>query len=131
MPLPTLSLPAGFCWLVDGYSSAPDPLYGQAPMTTGHSRQRRRWTVADRREKASLLLTDEQMATWHEFHEETLQAGLLPFSARFANYGPGLRWFDCLVLEYATEPRPPLLTRLTATLLLRGEPQETGPEENV
>jgi hypothetical protein len=128
MTLPAIVMPASLPqWLQPGYESEPEAVYAHAAMATGHARTRRRWTSADRFEKASMRLDSDQLADFHTWHESTLQAGLLPFSAPFANYGPGLRWFDTLILEYVTVPRAGGRTLVNASLLLRGDPQLTGP----
>ena len=128
MALPALTLPASLpMWLADGYSSQPEALYGHAEMSTGHARTRRRWTSADRREQVSMALTADQLAAWQAWHEDDLEAGLQPFSAQVGNYGPGLVWFEALVLDYTTTPQAGGYTTLTASLLLRGEPSIEGP----
>jgi hypothetical protein len=129
MPLPTRTLPEGLpSWRVEGYEARPDALFGHAPMSTGHSRTRKRFTTPTRQERASLLLTDAQLVAFHEWHEGTLQAGLLSFAAQVCNLGEGMVWFDALLLDYSTESRPNGKTLLSCNLLLRGYPSATGPE---
>ena len=129
MSLPSLTLPASLpMWQVNGYEAAPGAVYAHAAMSTGHSRTRRVYSVAERAEKASMLLTGAQLATWHDFYENSLQAGALPFSAQFANLGPGTRWFDALMVgEYTSTPHPGGMTTVSCTLALRGSPSLTGP----
>ena len=129
MSLPSLTIPAGLpMWLVSGYEVAPGAVYANAAMSTGHSRTRRVYSVAERAEKASLLLTKDQLATFHAWYENDLQAGSLPFSAQFANLGPGTRWFDALMVgEYTGTPHPGGMTTVSCTLALRGSPSLTGP----
>ena len=128
MALPSLLLPATLPhWLAAGYASEPESIYGRAQMSTGHTRIRRVFTVADRKEQVSMLLSDAQLAAFHAWHELDLQAGLLPFAAQVANLGPGLVWFDALMLDYTSTPQPGGISMLGATLLLRGSPSATGP----
>lgn len=128
MSLPSRTMPTSLPdWRIEGYQAEPEPIFGRAPMSTGHGRTRQIYTAADRLDQASLLLWPAQLPTWFNFVEETLQAGLLPFAARVANLGPGVRWFDALLLEWATDPKPNGSTMVAAKLLLRGSPYLTGP----
>lgn len=129
MSLPSRVMPAALPdWLLADYRVAPDRVYATVPMASGSGRHRRIWTASDRRQEASLaLLGSAHLDLWHQFVEVTLEAGLHPFAARVANIGPGLRWFDALLLGYETEAGPGRVTRLKARLLLRGEPSRVGP----
>lgn len=129
MALPSIAMPPSLPdWLLAGYQVEPLPVFGRAPMSIGPGRSRRLWTVVERRQTASLaLLSAAQLAAWHQFVEVTLQAGLLPFAGRFANTGPGVRWFDTLLLNYASAAGQGTLTTITAELLLRGDAYRSGP----
>lgn len=128
MALPSTTMPTTLPdWRVEGYQAEPEPTVAHVPMATGPGRLRPIYTAADRRETGTLKLQAGQLPTWSDFVEDTLQAGLLPFAARVANLGPGVRWFDALLLEWDTDPQPNGTTIVVAKLLLRGSAYLTGP----
>lgn len=128
MALPSITLPAGFpTWVAAGYTSEETPTHGHAAMSTGAPRSRKRYTQAERLEAVSVRLTQAQLAAWHTWHEDTLLAGRLPFSAQVYGYGGGLVWFDALLLSYTSTPQAGGMTLLQCQLVLRGDPSATGP----
>ena len=128
MALPSITMPASLpAWLAAGYSNTEESLYATAPMSTGSARVRRRWTVSSRRVTASLALKPEALVDFHQWHEGTLEAGRLAFSAQFAQLSPSRAWFETLLIGYESTPMPGGLTMVSCDLLLRGEPSMTGP----
>jgi hypothetical protein len=135
MPLPGITLPGGFpAWLVDPHTSELDPVYAGVPMRTGHHRLRRVYTTAPEMRQVSLQLLEAQATQFHAWFENDLQAGALTFSARVANRGPGVVWFEArFVGDPPYEATPMHIAggigwRITATLRLTGEPQLSPPE---
>lgn len=128
MPLPSRTMPSTLPeWLIDGYQAEPEPTVAHVPMTSGPGRLRPIYTAADRRERGTLRLLPAQLPVWFDFTENTLQSGLLPFAARVCNLGPGVRWFEALLLQWDTDPKPNGRTIVTAELLLRGPAYLSGP----
>lgn len=128
MALPSRTMPSSLPpWQAQGYTAEPEPLFAHAAMTTGHARTRRLYTAANRRERAGLRLTPAQLPVWHAWVEDDLQAGSLPFAAQVANLGPGVRWYEALLLEWPSDPRAGGRTLVECTLLLRGPAYLTGP----
>jgi len=114
-------------WLADGYQAVPGAVYGHAQMSVGNSRTRRMMTRAERREQCSLRLTAAQLPVFHEWFENTIKAGELPFAAQVANLGAGTRWWDALASYENSTPQPGGITTITCMLVLRGLPQLAGP----
>ena len=128
MALPSLVMPASLPgWVFAGYAEEEAALYAHAPMSTGHSRCRRRWSVSDRLLSASLILTADQVKVFHDWHENDLMAGVVPFAAKVAQMGPGFVWFDALLLKYESTPEAGGITTIDCSLLLRGDPSPTPP----
>ncbi len=130
MPLPEILMPAALPpWLAAGHERQEAPLYAHAPMSTGHSRTRRVFTAAERFQAASMELTQAQLTAFHEWFENTLQAGLLRFAAQFQDLGPALVWFDAQLLGYVSRRLPQGgRSVLECQLVLRGAPSLTGPD---
>lgn len=128
MPLPEIVKPSSLPpWLARGHQHEEAPLYGHAEMSTGHSRTRRLWTAAERRVQLEVNLSAAQMADFHHWHEHALLAGLRPYAEQVPAFGPGLVWFEALLLSYRTTPTRGQRTRLSVELLLRGAPSVAGP----
>ena len=128
MPLPSRTMPSTLPdWRIEGYQAEPEPIFGHVRMSTGAGRSRQIWTAADRVESASIKLWPASLPIWFTFVEDTLQAGLLPFAARLANLGPGVRWYETQLLEWRSTPKPNGATIITARLLLRGDAYLSGP----
>lgn len=96
-------------------------------MTTGHSRTRRLVTATERQERVSLRLSAALLPIFFDWYESDLQAGLLPFAAQVANLGPGVRWYEALMLRYTSSAAPGGITTIQAELTLRGHPYRSGP----
>lgn len=128
MALPTLVMPESLPpWLATGYESSPGTVCGYASMSVGHSRTRRIFTRAERREKCLLRLASAQLPVFFNFFEVDLQAGALPFAAKVTHLGPGTRWWDALASYESSTPQSGGFTTIECVLILRGLPQVAGP----
>jgi hypothetical protein len=124
MPLPSITLPDGMTFLEAGHAVDESDVFANSARGTGHRRKRRLYTEPERKVAVSLALTEAQTATFHDWFENTLTVGALPFAAEVANdEGEGLlfwtAYFEKGSLQY--EPMPSGMFRVTAALLLTGE----------
>jgi len=119
-------------FLAAGHGIEEDSVYAAVQMASGHSRQRRRWTVPERVVSVSWLLKGEaQIAEVDEWFDITLEAGALPFSAQVANQGSGsalLWWRARWLAGWQFEMIPGGFCRVTGQLFLTGEGSEDGPD---
>lgn len=130
MALPGILYPTSLpCWRLDSYNVAPGDVYAQVPWTTGENRIRRLFTTQQRTDSVHLTLTADEMAVFHDWFENVLQAGLMPFSAEMANLGTGLLWFQCQFLgPYRAEPVGGEFWQVTFDLLITGDGQAEPPD---
>lgn len=95
MALPQIVLPSDLpAWLINGHQSQIDDAYAHVQMRTGHYRLRRVYRNPPEVRSVSLLLEEWQAPIFHEWFENDIQAGALAFSARVANRGPGVVWYE-------------------------------------
>lgn len=131
MTLPTIRPPAGTpAFLADGLTISEDSVYASVGMASGHSRQRRRWTVTERVVPVAWLLREQRLADVDRWFNETLEAGTLPFAAPIANQGLGPRrlWWRATWISYQVEMLVGTARgRVTGSLLLVGDGYEVGP----
>jgi hypothetical protein len=105
--------------------------YATVTMATGAPRKRRVAIGAPASLQAALLLTAAQLASFHAWFEDDLQAGALPFAACVLSPGAQLQWW------HARFAAPPELTsiagsvgvqwQVAAQLRLEGEPASQAP----
>lgn len=129
MSLPQITVPAGTpVFLADGHAIEQLPAFSDVQTGSGHGRKRRTRSSPPRRVSVSLNLNAAAMQAFDAWFEDTLQVGQLSFSARVANQGPGLMWWEAKWVEpYTAEPRGFGKWRVTGTLFLSGEPSSDGP----
>lgn len=129
MALPEIRPPSGTpCFLAAGHAIAPQSVYADVQMRSGHLRRRRLFTTAPRIVSVSWLLEADQMAAVDTWFEDVLLAGERPFSAQVANQGPGLLWWTAQWVEpYQTEALHLGRWRVTGQLLLTGVGQVEDP----
>lgn len=130
MALPTILAPSvAPVFLAAGHEFTETGAFSEVPVGTGHSRMRRTRTTTERVVSVRWFLEAAALAAVESWFELDLKAGSLPFTARVASQeGAGLvywaaRWisFECELLHYGRG-------RVSGSLLLIGEPSETGPE---
>lgn len=133
MALPGITLPAGFpVFQQSGHGVRQDSLFSTFKPKSGHARVRRIWTIAPRTVSVELFLTRNQTLLFHQWFEDVLIAGELPFSARVASQGgTGLLWWYA---EWKSppsyDPRPSQdgLWRVSGELILTGSGSVSAPE---
>jgi len=134
MSLPEITLPGGLpCWLAEGHQGELQDVYAHVGMRTGHDRLRRVYTTAPERRRVALLLLEHQAPIFHDWFERDLLAGEREFSAHVANVAGGLAWWRARFADDPPYEAEPLQVaggigwRITATLLLMGEPSLEEP----
>lgn len=130
MPLPGILYPTALpCWRLDSYNVAPGDVYAQVQWATGENRVRRVFTTQQRTDSVHLTLTAADMEVFHDWYENVLQAGLMPFSAEMANLGPGMLWFQAQFLgPYRADPIGGEFWQVTFDLLITGDGEATPPD---
>jgi hypothetical protein len=128
MSLPELTAPLG----TPAFQTEQDidfmPVFGDVPMQTGHARRRRLYTTAPRDVRVRWFLTNAQMAAVHEWFEQVLQVGHLPFAARVKNQGAGTLWWNAKWLQpYKATPLSRDFWSVEGQLRLTGAGSTTGP----
>ena len=132
MPLPTELMPSA----LPDWRVAPHVLTLRAPFATvavvvGHPRKRRTAGVPPRVVRAELLLTEAQATTLHNWHEDDLEAGTLPFSARVLADDGTRQWWHARMaqpLEWeAVAAGSGPQWRVATLLRLQGYPSSTQP----
>ncbi len=130
MVLPTILAPSlAPAFLVQGHEFTETGAFSEVPTGTGHVRQRRTKTATERIVSVRWWLEADALAAVESWFENDLEAGSKAFTARVANQeGGGLvywaaRWisFECELLHYGRG-------RVSGSLLLIGDPSDTGPE---
>ena len=134
MSLPEITLPGELpCWLAEGHQGELQDVYAHVTMRTGHDRLRRVYTSAPERRRVAMLLLEHQAPVFHDWFERDLLAGEREFSAHVAHVAGGLAWWRARFADdppYEAEPlqvRGGIGWKITATLLLMGEPSEEAP----
>lgn len=132
MALPTELMPATLpAWRIAPHSLTLRAPYATVAVAVGQPRRRRTACTAPRAVQAELLLTEAQASTLHTWHEDDLQAGALPFSARVLADDGTLQWWHArfaqpLEWEAAASGTGPQW-RVAALLRLQGYPSSTQP----
>lgn len=129
MALPDLKLPGGLPYfLASGHAIEVREVFGNSTPTTGHSRKRRKFTIAPRVQSVSLLLEGHEMKVLHDWFERDAAAGSRPFSAFVMTEGGAPMWWEAMWFEpYTTSALARGRFRLNGRLLLTGEPSLDGP----
>jgi len=133
MALPLIFVPSNIpLWLIAGHSITPDSPYEDTPMLVGEWRKRRLVTDVTATAQVSVILEAAEMLTWDTWYEDTLHAGVEHFTARIANIGPGLVYYDAQWLEpYVAEPMHLGRWQVSGALLLTGRGQDAPPSTGV
>lgn len=129
--LPSITAPDGTpVFLAEGHGIDEDSLYAQVPMTTGHSRTRKRYTVTDRVVTVRWFLDSGLPPVVNDWYENTLLAGTRAWSARVRNQGagPAMLWWRARWIDYQMEMLHLGRGLVSGRLLLTGEGQVDGPE---
>lgn len=129
MALPGLKLPSGFPpFLSTEHSVAFDDEYASIPMRSGHRRKRHVYTFTPKVFSVALDLSQAQAVQFHEWFEGPLRAGQELFSAQYAYFGPGLRWYTSQFVEpYTITPDVTGRWRVVAKLRVLDAGSTTGP----
>lgn len=129
MSLPGITAPTGTpLFLADGHSIGEDSMFDSVRSRTGHARLRRVRTAGERVVSVAWFLEADELLAVIDWFEDVLQAGALEFAALVANQGPGQRWWRARWISFQTELLHKGRGRVTGTLLLVGQPSETGPD---
>lgn len=102
MALPSLTMPSSLPhWLCMPHDVAYGTPYADVAMAVGAARRRRVATGAAHQVGAALSLGPAQMADFHAWYEDDLQAGALPFAARVLSPAGALQWWHA---RFTTPP---------------------------
>lgn len=132
MALPSIVMPATLPdWRVAPHEQTLPAPYAPVQFTTGQARMRRTSVGAATAQQAELLLTEAQALVLHNWFEDDLQAGVLPFAARVLSPAGGHEWWHARFAQppvwecLATSGGP--WWRVQAVLRLEGAPSNTAP----
>jgi hypothetical protein len=136
MALPSIVMPATLPdWRVAPHDQTLPLPYAQVQFTTGQARLRRTSAGAAMLQQAELMLTEAQALVLHNWIEDDLQAGVLPFAARVLSPAGGHEWW------HARLAQPPVweclgssggpMWRVSAVLRLEGSASADGPSAYV
>lgn len=131
MALPTIVLPAALLpWLKTPHESQDEDVYGYVTHQAGASRTRSLYTSAGRYMTVAMEVDEARRQVFHDWYENTLQSGSLPFSIQVQDFGPDLVWFKAYMPTYSFEPRAPgaLTHTFKAQVYLTGDPSIDGPD---
>jgi hypothetical protein len=132
MSLPLIFTPAGIPLpLIEGFGIALGEQFDHVGALQGEGRKRRVYTTAPRTAQVAWLLTEQQMADFDGWLENTLQALTQRFTLGLQRIGVGLEyWAAEFVGEPSKDPIPSPngLWRVVGSVLLTGEPSDTPPE---
>lgn len=132
MALPTELMPSTLPhWRVAPHTLALRSPFATVAFIVGQPRKRRVASAPPRGVRAELLLTEAQATTLHNWHEDDLEAGTLPFSARVLADDGTLQWWHARFaqpLEWEAVPGGTAPSwRVSAVLRLQGSPSSTQP----
>lgn len=128
MTIPSVKAPAGTPrFLYEGHAVEEDSVFAQVKFATGHSRARRRWTTTERVVEVSWFLTQQRLLAVDYWYQNTLEAGSKEFAAEVKRLGAGTQWWTARWISYQCEMRPGNRGVITGSILLTGEPSDTGP----
>jgi hypothetical protein len=103
MTLPAITMPDSLPgWLCMPHDVTYGTPYADVPMSTGAARRRRVASGAAHLLDAALSLSAAQMADFHAWFEDDLQAGALPFAARVMSPAYVLQWWHA---RFVTPPQ--------------------------
>lgn len=131
MTLPAITTPAGTPkFLASGHAVTEDSVYAPVRPATGHSRQRRVWTVTERVVAVEWFLEASLLPTVEDWFEQTLQAGARTFSVQLRNEGaaPDMLWWEVRWVTFQTEMMSLGRGRVSGQLMLFGEGSVLPPE---
>jgi len=134
MTLPAITTPAGTPkFLASSHTVTEDSAYAVVKSATGHSRQRRVWTVTERLVNVEWFLEEDLLIATEDWYENTLQAGTRTFSVQLRNEGatPDLLWWEVRWISFQTEMMNYGRGRVSGQLMLFGEGSSTPPEFGV
>jgi len=133
MALPAIVMPATLPdWRVSPHTTELSAPFARVQFTTGQQRHRRVATAPPRVLQADLPpMTEAQALALHEWFEDDLQAGVLPFAARTLSPAGVHEWWHARFVEppvweaVATSGGPRWTVQ--ASLRLEGEASATAP----
>lgn len=132
MALPAITLPADLLpWLTTPHEVEEEDVYGYIENQTGPTRTRRLYTTANRVMRVSMILNQKRLESFHLWYENSILAGLLPFSIQVQDFGPGLVWFKAYMPTYRSDHQSGTdYTILSAEVYLVGDPDYSvlGPD---
>lgn len=128
MALPELLLPTTLPdFKAAGHRATPEPLYGAVERQGGTERKRRLYTSTPRRLQAQLEVTQAQLETFVDWHENTLKAGSEPFAAKVAKVGAGFEYWEARCLSFTVDHQEGSTHLISLELRLKGTPVDTLP----
>lgn len=128
MALPELFLPSTLPdFKAAGHQLTPDALYAPVERQAGSSRRRRLFTSVPYSLKAQLEVTQSQLEDFFAWHETSLQAGAVPFTAKVAKVGPGVEYWEAYCLGFSVAHEEGQMRTISLDLRLQGEPSASAP----
>lgn len=132
MALPSITMPSSLPnWLCMPHDVAYGTPYADVAMAVGAARRRRVATGAAHQVQAAMSLGAAQMAAFHTWFEDDLQAGALPFAARVLSPAGALQWWHARFTQPPRHTPEPTGTGLqwlvTCVLRLQGQASSEAP----